>query len=231
MGRRLALLAALACLVPATAAAARSPKDPTLHAAPADVALAKTFLIARHDLPAGFRDTGPDTSGSSSDDLCKGVVQPDLHRLVMTADVSSHDYQRTDAATGFTQMTTEAGLFRTRGEAIESLRWFLALPKSKIESCFAEAVRKGLPKTAKTRGFRLQVAHRAVGDLHLDVWEVVVRVQRNATWIPVDLVVAAYRRGRALETLTAVNVGGGLEQALMRGVSRTITTRLLRASV
>jgi hypothetical protein len=231
VGRRLALLVALACLVPATAAAARSPKDPTLHKTPADVALARTFLIARPDLPSGFRDTGPDTSGSGSDTLCKGVVQPDLHRLVMTADVSSHDFQRTDSLTGFTQVSTEAGLFQTRGEATESMRWFLALPKSKIESCFAEAVRKGLPKTAKTTGFHLQVAHRTVADLHLDVWEVVVRVQRNGNWIPVDLVVAEYRRGRALETLTAVNVGGGLEQTLMSGVSSRITTRLLHASV
>jgi hypothetical protein len=232
VGRCVVLLAALACVAgTATSAVARSPKDPTLRRVAADVALAKTLLIAKRDLPAGFRDAGPDTSGNSSGDVCKGVVQPDLHQLVMHADETSHDFERTDAATGFTQLSTEATLFRSASEATASMAWFSSLPKSKLQTCFQAAFRAGLPKTAKTSGFRLVVTHRTVSDLHLGVWEMGLRLQKNGSWIPVDFVIASYRRGRALEMLMAVNAGGGLDPALMRSLSETITIRLLHASV
>jgi hypothetical protein len=222
-----AALLALSC----STAFARSPRDPTLHRVAADVTLATTFLIAKRDLPAGFRDTGPDTSGSGTDELCKGVVQPDLHRLVMTADVSSHDFARTDNLTGFTQLSTESGIFRSAREAAQSMAWFARLPKATVQSCFEAAFRAGLPKTAKTAGFHLTVVHRTTADLHLDLWELQLRVQRNAAWIPVDLLIGSYRRGRALEMVLAVNVGPGLEPSLMKDVSRTISSRLLHASV
>jgi hypothetical protein len=229
--RRVVLLVALCVAAPAAASAAASPKDPTLHKVAADVAIAKTLLIAKRDLPAGFRDAGPDNSGGGSDDICKGVVQPDLHRLVMGADETSHDFERTDNATGYTQITTEASLFRTAHEATASMAWFTGLPKAKLQSCFQAAFRSGLPKTAKTAGYRLEVTHRKIVDLRLDIWEMGLRIQKNSTWLPVDFVIASYRRGRALEMLMAVNVGGGLEATLMRGVSQTITERLFRASV
>ena len=233
MGRSsVVVLALAACLAgSASAAAAGSPKDPTLHRVAADVALAKTLLLGKRDLPAGFRDAGPDTSGNGSDDVCKGVVEPDLHRLVMQADVTSHDFQLTDAATGFTQVSTEATLFRSAREATASMAWFTSLPKSKLQTCFEAAFRAGLPKAAKTQGFRLQVTRRTISDLHLGVWEMGLRFQKNGAWIPVDFVIASYRRGRALEMLMAVNAGGGLDPRLMRTVSETITTRLFHASV
>jgi hypothetical protein len=170
------VLALAACLAgSASAAAAGSPKDPTLHRVAADVALAKTLLLGKRDLPAGFRDAGPDTSGNGSDDVCKGVVEPDLHRLVMQADVTSHDFQLTDAATGFTQVSTEATLFRSAREATASMAWFTSLPKSKLQTCFEAAFRAGLPKAAKTQGFRLQVTRRTISDLHLGIWEMGLR--------------------------------------------------------
>jgi hypothetical protein len=226
------LLTVAVCLAgSASAAAARSPKDPTLHRVAADVALAKTLLLGRRDLPAGFRDTGPDTSGNGSDDVCKGVVEPDLHRLVMQADVTSHDFESTDAATGFTQVSTEATLFRSAHEATASMAWFTSLPKSKLQACFEAAFRAGLPKSTKTQGFRLDVTRRTISDLHLGIWEMGLRFQKNGAWIPVDFVIASYRRGRALEMLVAVNAGGGLDPTLMRTISETITTRLFHASV
>ena len=233
MGRCIVvLLAALACVAGvATSAAAGSPKDPTLQRVAADVALAKTFLIAKRDLPAGFRDAGPDTSGNGSDDICKGVVQPDLHRLVMHADETSHDFQRTDTVTGFTQLSTEATLFGSAREATASMAWFSSLPKSKLQACFQAAFRAGLPKSAKTSGFTLDVTHRTVSDLHLGIWEMGLRLQKNGSWIPVDFVIASYRRGRVIEMLLAVNAGGGLDPSLMRTLSETITIRLLRAPV
>ena len=234
MGRSSAvvLVALAACLAgPASVAAAGSPKDPTLHRVAADVALAKTLLIAKRDLPAGFRDTGPDTSGNGSDDDCKGVVEPDLHRLVMQADLTSHDFDLTDSATGFTQVSTEATLFRSAREATASMAWFTSLPKSKLHACFEAAFRAGLPKSAKTQGFRLDVTRRTISDLHLGIWEMGLRLQKNGTWVPVDFVIASYRRGRALEMLLAVNAGGGLDPTLMRTISETITSRLFHANV
>ncbi len=209
----------------------RSPKDPTLQRVGADVPLAKTHLLGKRDLPAGFRDTGPDTSGNGSDDVCKGVVEPDLHRLVMQADVTSHDFELTDAATGFTQVSTEATLFRTAREATASMAWFTSLPKAKLQACFEAASRAGLPKSAKTQGFRLDVTRRTNSDLHLGFREMGLRFQKNGAWIPVDFAIACYRRGRALEMLMAVNAGGGLDPTLMRTISETITTRLFHASV
>ena len=234
MGRSSAvvLVALAACLAgPASVAAAGSPKDPTLHRVAADVALAKTLLIAKRDLPAGFRDAGPDTSGNGSDDVCKGVVEPDLHRLVMQADLTSHDFDLTDSATGFTQVSTEATLFRSAREATASMAWFTSLPKSKLHACFEAAFRAGLPKSAKTQGFRLDVTRRTISDLHLGIWEMGLRLQKNGTWVPVDFVIASYRRGRALEMLLAVNAGGGLDPTLMRTISETITSRLFHANV
>jgi hypothetical protein len=226
------LVALAACIAgSASVAAAGSPKDPTLHRVAADVALAKTLLIVKRDLPAGFRDAGPDTSGNSSDDVCKGVVQPDLHRLVMHADVTSHDFEQTVTATGFTQVSTEATLFRSAREATASMAWFTSLPKATLQACFEAAFRAGLPKSTKTQGFRLDITRRTISDLHLGVWEMGLRFQKNGAWIPVDFVIASYRRGRAIEMLLAVNAGGGLDPALMRTISETITTRLLRAAV
>lgn len=226
------LVALAACLAgSAGVASAASPKDPTLRRVAADVALAKSFLIAKRDLPAGFRDAGPDASGNGSDDICKGVVQPDLHRLVMHADVTSHDFERTDGTTGFTQVSTEATLFRSAREATASMAWFTSLPKSKLQACFEAAFRAGLPKSTKTQGFRLDITRRTISDLQLGIWEMGLRFQKSGTWIPVDFVIASYRRGRALEMLLAVNAGGGLDPTLMRTISETVTMRLFHAKV
>jgi hypothetical protein len=226
-----ALVTVFACAGLASLASAASPRDPVLHKRPADVALAKRLLLAKTDLPAGFRDAGPDRSGSNSNVDCKGVVQPDLHRLVMTADVSSHDFERTDPVDGFTQVRTEATLFMNAAEAEASIAWLVKLPKATLERCFATAVRAGLPKTAKTAGFHLTVVHRASGELHRDIWQLQMRFERSGVWFPVELVIGGYRRGRALEMLMVVNAAGELDPALMAELSDTVSARLTRATV
>jgi hypothetical protein len=225
------LLAVVGIGVLTAGAYARSPKDPTLRSRPGDVALAKSLLLGKADLPADFRDTGPDHSGSGPNVDCNGVVQPDLHRLVMTADVTSHDFERTDPLSGFTQLSTEATLFVNAAEAQASIAWLIALPKAKLQSCFAAAVRAGLPKATKTAGFHLTTLRRSIGQLRLYVWEVQLRFERSGTWTPIDFVMAGYHRGRALEMLMIVNAGGGLDPAFVTNLSRTLTARLTHATL
>jgi hypothetical protein len=227
----LTLLAVVGIGVLTAGAYARSPKDPTLRSRPGDVALAKSLLLGKADLPADFRDTGPDHSGSGPNVDCNGVVQPDLHRLVMTADVTSHDFERTDPLSGFTQLSTEATLFVNAAEAQASIAWLIALPKAKLQSCFAAAVRAGLPKATKTAGFHLTTLRRSIGQLRLYVWEVQLRFERSGTWTPIDFVMAGYHRGRALEMLMIVNAGGGLDPAFVTNLSRTLTARLTHATL
>lgn len=214
----------------ASVASARSPKDPVLRSRPADVSLARSLLLAKADFPPGFRDAGPDRSGSGNFD-CNEVAQPDLHRLVMTADVSSHDFQRTDPVTGFTQVSTEATLFVNATEAQAGIAWLANLPRAKLSDCFAAAFRAGLPKTAKMAGFHLTALQRAIGPLHIYVWELQLRVQRNGAWIPVDFVIGDYRRGRGIATLVALQVGGALDPSLTTQLSRTFGTRLATAAI
>jgi hypothetical protein len=232
MGRIAIAVTTIACVAGMAAAAyARSPKDPVLHARPADVALAKGLLLGEPDLPAGFRDAGPDRSGSGGAVDCKGVAQPDLHRLVMTADVTSHVFQRVDGVTGFAQVTTEAALFVSAAQAAKSLAWIVTQPKAKLNACFLAAIRSGVPKTAKTAGFRLTILHRTITGVHVDVWEVRVQLKRGSVWIPFDVVIADYRRGRALENLRAVTTGQGLDPATTTALSRAVISRLAAAQV
>lgn len=227
----LALLAIVGIGVLTADAYAGSPKDPTLRSRPGDVALAKSLLLGKADLPADFRDAGPDHSSSGANVDCKGVVQPDLHRLVMTADVTSHDFERTDPLSGFTQLSTEATLFVNAAEAQASIAWLIALPKAKLQTCFAAAVRAGLPKATKTAGFHLTALRRSIGQLRLYVWEIQLRFERSGTWTPIDFVMAGYRRGRALEMLMVVNAGGGVDPAFMTSLSRTLSARLTHAAL
>jgi hypothetical protein len=232
MRRVVSPLVVVVCLAAlASAAYARSPKDPVLHKRAADVALARRLLVGTGDLPAGFRDAGSDRSGTNSNIECKGVAQPDLHRLVMTADVTSHDFQRTDTLSGYTMVNSEATLFRSAREAQASISWLVKAPKAKLNACFAAAVRAGLPKTAKSSGFHLTASRRTSGDLHLYAWEIGLRFQRSGHWIPVDMLITGYRRGRALEMLMAVDAGGGLDPVLTADLSRTIIGHLTQASL
>jgi hypothetical protein len=229
----LAVVVVVGVSAAASAGYARSPKDPVLRRRPADVALAKTLLLAASDLPDGFRDAGADRSSSSGSGSvnCKGVVEPDLHRLVMTADVSSHDFERTDAVSGFTQVSTEATLFESAADAQTGISWLVSLPKAKLDSCFSSMIRAGLPKTAKTAGFHLTVARRTIGQVQIFVWELQVQFERNGSWIPIDMVIAGFHRARALEMLTVVSGGRGLDPAVMTGFSRTLTARLAHAAL
>ena len=228
----LAVVVVVGVSVAASVAYARSPKDPVLRSRPADVALAKTLLLGASDLPEGFRDAGVDrSSGSNGSVDCKGVVEPDLHRLVMTADVTSHDFERTDSVSGFTQVSTEATLFESAAEAQTGIAWLVSLPKAKLDSCFSSMIRAGLPKTAKTAGFHLTVARRTIGGVQIFVWELQVQFERNGSWTPIDMVIAGYHRARALEMLMVVSGGRGLDPTVMTAFSRTLTTRLAHAAL
>ncbi len=232
MRRRVAAplaLAVLACLGPTAYAA--SSRDPVLRSRPADVALAKRLVLGRADLPGSFGDAGADTTNSGSDIQCAGVVQPDLHRLVMSADVTSHGFDQTDPVLGYTHLRSEVSLFHAAGDAQASIAWIVGLSHAKLESCFAAAFRSGLPKAAKLSGFRLTSLVRTAGDLHVYVWEMRAQVLASGRVLPVDFALTGYRRGRALEMFMAVNAGAGLDPNLMEQLSRALSARLVQASL
>lgn len=112
--RRLALLTVAAAVVLALAAAAfAGPRDPRVHKRPADVRWAKTLILKLRDLPAGFVDKGPqkDDSGPTP----PGCKEPNLHALVETADVSSHNFERNRAS--FAEALSETSFFLRPAQA------------------------------------------------------------------------------------------------------------------
>lgn len=218
------LVVAAAALVAAAGASARSPKEPTLRPRAADVRVAHGLLVTRSDVPAGFVDKGVDRSGDGTF-RCKGLQQPDLHRLVETADVDGHTFEGA-GATGFTQIQSSASLFRSRREAATAVDAFRRVPTSTMRRCFAVAFRSGLPKGARVGPFRVTPIRRTTGDLRLLVWEIRTKLYAVARWVPVDMVLAFYERDRAVSLLMLTNAGGGIDSATARDLSAGMAARL-----
>ena len=225
--RIVALTAVLAvALAGATGAGARSPKDPTLRTKPADVRLARTLLVTRADLPAGiaFVDKGIDKS-SNADFQCKGVQEPDLHRLVETAEIDGHTFEAKSAA-GFTQVQSSASIFRSAREAAVAVGALRSLSSAAAKRCFAAAIRKGLPGGTSISQFRFKPLRRTVGGLKLLVWEISLQVQAGGRALPMDLVMAFYERGRAVPMLMLMNAGTGVDPTLARSLSAGMVAKL-----
>jgi hypothetical protein len=224
-----AFAVALMLLTNAAAASVRSPKDPTLRARPADVALAKQLLIRLSDLPAGFTDKGLDRSGDSNSNFsCPGVTQPDLHRLILTADVNSHQFQRESATTGFSQISSEASLFRSASDAYASVEWIVRLPTSTMQRCLAAVARAGLPNSARP-AIHVTTARRRIGDLRIFTWEIRAVVRNGAVRLPIDVTLGGYLRGRAAIMLTITTAGPPPDLTLIRSLAQTTASRLEHA--
>ncbi len=230
MGRPLCAVAVLAAvLVAAGSAAARDPKEPTLKPVAADVRLARTFVLRGSDMPAGFADVGVDTStGNVSVRTACQALLPDEHRLVMTADVTGHTFRHSAAGVGFSEVSSEAGLFRSATEARAGLDDWRRLG-TRVDPCFEKAVAQGLAKDRPS--VRVTPLSRQAAGVELYGWDVVATATVKSRAVTVEVVLVQLVHGRGAVQLTVANVGGGITAQGAAGITATLTSRLLRAPV
>jgi hypothetical protein len=222
--RTLTLVAVAAGLTLAAASAAfAGPKDPQLHKRPADVRLAKRLIISRDDLPAGFVHKGPQkNSGPTPDIPCK---QPNLHALVMTADVSSHNFVRQHPG-GYAETSSEASFFLHAAQAQKAVA---AVTNRKIGACLKQVVIKSATKSSNG-ALKIVSAHvtplsESIGDLRAKFWDILVTFKVQGHRLQDELVLAYFRRGRVVSALM-INSVNGLTEEESKNISETLTLRL-----
>lgn len=225
MVRRIALFGIVMAVVLAVAAVALAgPKDPRLHKRPADVKRAKTLTLKLGDLAADFADKGP---AKNSGPTPAGCSQPNLHALVMTADVSSHKFVR--ARTGaYAEALSEVTFFVRPAQAQKAVA---AVTTSKMGRCLKEAAVEGAKKSAHG-ALTIVSAHavplsESVADMHDKFWDILVTFKAHGLTFRDELVLAYFRRGRVV-SIMMLNSLNGLTEAEAKSISETLTLRLGR---
>jgi hypothetical protein len=224
MVRRVLLLALAAAVMLAVATVALAgPNDPQLHKRPADVTRAKTLIMSLRDLPSGFVDKGPVKNQSST--TPPGCSEPNLHALVMTADVSSHKFVRTRAGS-YAEVASEASFFLSPAQAQTAVA---AVTTSKIGRCLKEAVIEGAKKSSGG-AMTIVSAHvvplsESVADMHDKFWDVLVTFKAHGLVFRDELVLAYLRRGRVVSNLV-LNSLNGLTESEAQSISERLTRRL-----
>jgi hypothetical protein len=206
------------------AVALAGPKDPRLHKRPADVKRAKTLTLKLGDLAADFADKGP---AKNSGPTPAGCSQPNLHALVMTADVSSHKFVR--ARTGaYAEALSEVTFFVRPAQAQKAVA---AVTTSKMGRCLKEAAVEGAKKSAHG-ALTIVSAHavplsESVADMHDKFWDILVTFKAHGLTFRDELVLAYFRRGRVV-SIMMLNSLNGLTEAEAKSISETLTLRLAR---
>jgi len=222
--RRFALVALSLCVaLIAAAAALAGPNDPQLHKRAADVRLAKTLILKHSDLPAGFVDKGPQKNSGPTPDV--GCRQPNLHALVMTADVSSHKFVREHPG-AYAETASEASFFRSATQARKAVS---AVTNKKMGSCLKRAFIKSATKsshgTLKVVSARVTPISESVVDLRIKLWDILVAFKVNGRLFHDELVLAYFRRSRVVSSLM-VNSLNGLTENESKSISEKMTFRL-----
>lgn len=222
--RRLVLLVlATAVMLAVTAAAFAGPNDPQVRPRAADVRIAKTLIMKRSDVPAGFADKGPQkNSGPTPDIPC---TEPNLHALVVTADVSSHRFVRTHTGS-YAEVSSDASFFLRPAQAQRAVS---AVTSTRFGNCVKTAVVKSVNKTGKGK-YKIISSHLTpisenVGDLHANFWDMFLTFEANGRTFRDELVLAFLRRGRVVSNLM-LNSLNGLTEEEAKGISEKLTLRL-----
>lgn len=219
------LALAVAVMLAAATAAFAGSRDPQLHKRPADVKLAKTLGLKRGDLPSGFVDKGPQkNSGPVPDVPCK---EPNLHALVMTADVSSHNFVRTGTGK-YAEASSDVSFFVRAAQARTAVA---AVTNKKLGPCLKEVVIKAAQKSSNG-AMKVVSAHvipisEAVGDLHTSIWDILINFKANNVLFHDELVLAYFRRGRVVSALMLNSLNGVTEEEA-KNITETMTLRLAR---
>jgi hypothetical protein len=221
---RLALLAlTVGVALAGTTAALAGPRDPQLHKRAADVRLAKSLILKRADLPAGFVDNGPQKSSGPTPDL--PCPEPNLHALVMTADASSHNFVRKHPG-AYAETATGASFFL---RAAQAERAVAAITSKKMGPCLKQAVIKGASKGANGT-LKVVAAHatpisESVVDMRIRLWDILVTFSVKGHVVRDEVVLGFFRRGRVVSTLL-VNSLNGLTENESKNISEKMTFRL-----
>lgn len=208
------------------AAAFAGPKDPRLHRRPADVKRAKALTMKLHDLPTGFVDKGRQKNDSGPMPAVP-CAEPNLHALVMTADVESHDFARSRSAS-FSEASSEATFFRRPAEAQKLVT---VMTSRRMGRCVKKFVVRSASKSTngamKIVSVRLVPISESVRDLHTRIWDMFLAFKANGVVFHDELVLAYFRRGRVL-SFVMLNSLNGLTEAEAKNISETLTRRLER---
>lgn len=221
--RRLALLTLAAAVMLAVAAAAfAGPRDPRVHKHPADVRQAKALILRLSDLPAGFVDKGPQRNDSGP--TPPGCTEPNLHALVETADVSSHNFERDQA--GFAEALSETSFFVRPAQAQKAVA---ASTSSKLTHCVKQAIVASAKKSSggamTVVSTRLVPISETVRDLHTRIWDIFVNFKARGLLFRDEMVLAYFRRGRVV-SFVMLNSINGLTAEEARVISARLTRRL-----
>ena len=223
MVKRLALLSVVTLAV-VPAASARDPHSETLRPVAADAAVARTLLLGRANVPAVFKDKGVDRSDNSNANCSS--FNPDLHKYVETADVSGHDFERSDT-TGYALVSSGATVFRSRADALGD--WNDSFANPKVRACIAELLRKGAGASATLTQLRVTPIDLHVAGMTMKVWDATALVNAHGRSVPFELVVGGYLRGRAVSALLMLSVAGSITEELSSQFSASMSASLARA--
>lgn len=225
VGRVVLLVFAAAVALSAAAVAFAGARDPQLHKRPADVRRAKTLIMSLHDLPAGFVDKGVDKS--SSGPIPPGCSVPNLHALVMTADVTSHKFVRTHTGS-YAETESEASFFVRAAQAQKAVA---AVTTSKMGRCLKEAAVEGAKKSGNGQitviSARVVPLSESVADMHDKFWDILVNFKAHGLVFHDELVLVYLRRGRVVSNLL-LNSLNGLTESEARDLTARLTSRLAR---
>jgi hypothetical protein len=221
VGRRLTIVL-FACLVaPALALAATG--DPREAFTTADQAKAKSMLLVRTDLSAGWKRTStPDTGADLS---CPGF-DPDLSDLTLTGEKKSEfSHPSFGYVAGF------VSVYRTDANARTE---FARVAKPALARCLGLFFKEGVVQAGGTVTIvkQGQVAFPKVAE-RVAAYRVVCRVgspgSTQKTQFTVDLIILG--RGRGEVVMLAVAAGTGIVQADQRSLARLLASRMQKAGV
>jgi hypothetical protein len=222
--RRVVLFTLVAAVMLAAAAAAfAGPRDPRVHKRPVDVSRAKALVLKHSDLPAGFVDKGPQKNDSGP--VPPGCQEPDLHALIVTADVSSHEFDRTGSG-GFAAALSEVSFFLTPAQAQRAVA---ASTSSKLTRCVKKVIVASAKKSSgglmTIVSTRLVPITETVRDLHTKIWDIFVTFKARGLLFRDEMALAYLRRGRVVSFLM-LNSLNGLTEEDSKNIAEALTLRL-----
>jgi len=194
-----------------------------MHKRPVDMSRAKALLLEHGDLPAGFVDKGPQKNDSGP--VPPGCREPDLHALVETADVSSHQFERVRAG-GFAEALAEVSFFV---KPVQAQRAVAASTSSKLMRCVKRVIVASAKKSSggamTVVSTRLVPITETVGDLHNTIWDIFINFRARGLLFRDEMVLAYFRRGRVV-SFVMLNSINGLTEAEAKNISSALTRRL-----
>jgi hypothetical protein len=179
-------------------------------------------VLTRGDLPSTFADKGV----APADHSRCSAWDPNLHQYVETADVSGHDFERSDAA-GYAFVGSEASVFRSRADALGD--WRRSFVDPKVEACIAEELRKAAGPHVTFTGLKVTPLDLRANGTWVRVWDATAVLHEQGRSAPIEFAAAGYLEGRVGSLLEMLSIGDGISQQLSARLSASMTSRLSAA--